>query len=343
MTTDTPALAPVRFGVLGASKIGREKVIPAMRASPLCEVVAIASRDEARARAEAEALGIARSYGSYEALIAADDVEAIYIPLPNHLHVPYTLAAARAGKHVLCEKPIARDAAEAQALLDLPPGPIVAEAYMIRHHPQWQRARALIAEGAIGRPTHVHVSFSFFNRDPANIRNRLDLGGGALLDIGGYAIMSARLLLDADPVRALAVIDRDPGSGIDREVGGLVDFGAGRRLSFAVGTQRAPGQWVRVEGEEGELVLDALPFNARPDVANRIVIVRGGAERVIEIAPADQYRLQAEAFCRAVRGEPAARDALTGVDSALVTLRTIDALFLSERTGAFEAIGSAAR
>ncbi|MGP9818707.1 Gfo/Idh/MocA family protein [Salinarimonas sp. NSM] len=339
MTTDDAALAPVRFGVLGASKIGREKVIPAMRASPLCEVVAIASRDEARARAEADALGIAHAYGSYEALIADDDVEAVYIPLPNHLHVPYTLAAAQAGKHVLCEKPIACTAAEARALRDLPPGPVVAEAYMIRHHPQWRRARALIAEGAIGAPTHVHVSFSFFNRDPANIRNRLAYGGGALLDIGGYAIMSARLLLDADPVRALAVIDRDPDTGVDREVGGLVDLGAGRRLTFAVGTQRAPGQWVRVEGKEGDLVLDAFPFNARADVGNRIRVVRAGEECIEEVAPADQYRLQAEAFCRAVRGEPAARDALTGVDSALVTLRTVDALFRSERTGAFETVG----
>ncbi|WP_372424440.1 Gfo/Idh/MocA family protein [Salinarimonas chemoclinalis] len=339
MTTETPAFAPVRWGVLGASKIGREKVIPAMRASPLCDVVAIASRDAARARAEADALGIARAYGSYEALIADDDVEAIYIPLPNHLHVPYTLAAVRAGKHVLCEKPIACTAEEAQALRGLPPGPVVAEAYMIRHHPQWQRARALIAEGAIGAPTHVHVSFSFFNRDPANIRNRLEYGGGALLDIGGYAIMSARLLLGADPVRALAVIDRDPDTGVDREVGGLVDLGAGRRLTFAVGTQRAPGQWVRVEGSEGDLVLDAFPFNARADVGNRIGVVRAGDERIEEIAPADQYRLQAEAFCRAVRGEPAARDALTGVDGALPTLRTVDALFRSERTGAFETVG----
>ncbi|GGK39820.1 Gfo/Idh/MocA family protein [Salinarimonas ramus] len=335
MTTDTPAFAPVRFGVLGASKIGREKVIPAMQASPLCEIVAIASRDETRARAEADALGIPDAYGSYEALIAAGEVEAIYIPLPNHMHVPWTLAAARAGKHVLCEKPIARTAEEAQALLDLPAGVVVSEAYMIRHHPQWQRARALLEEGAIGRPSHVQVSFSFFNRDPANIRNKVEYGGGALLDIGGYAIMAARLLLAADPVRAIALVDRDPDTGVDREVGGLVDLGEDRRLSFAVGTQRAPGQWVRVEGSEGVLVLDAQPFNARADADNRIVVVRDGAERIETIPGADQYRLQGEAFARAVRGETAD---LTSIPDALVTMRTVDALFRSERSGAFEAV-----
>jgi predicted dehydrogenase len=330
---------PVRWGILSTAKIGRTKVVPAMMKSSLCEIVAVASRDESTARDMADELGIARAYGSYEELLAAPDIEAVYNPLPNHLHVPMTLAAARAGKHVLCEKPIALSAEEAQQLKAVTSRVLIAEAFMIRHHPQWLLARNLVQSGEIGEVRAVNVLFSYLNVDPANIRNRSDIGGGALLDIGCYAVVSARFLFEADPVRVISLIDRDPTFGTDRLSSGLVDFDAGRQLVFTVSTQLVPYQRVQALGTKGRLEIQ-VPFNASPGEPTRIAIDSGASHgdrsaRVTEIPACDQYQLQGEAFSRAVRGlEPLTN----GVDDAILNMRILDALQRSERSSSWEAV-----
>src|SRR5690242_11580751 len=200
-------MKPVVWGVLGTARIGVAKVIPAMLRSPLVQVRAIASRTLPAAQSAAQRLGIPQAYGSYEALIADPDIEAIYNPLPNHLHVPMTLAAARAGKHVLCEKPIALTAVEARQLQPLAAQVHIAEAFMVRHHPQWERVRELVRGGRIGAPRAVQAIFSFFNDNPTDIRNQLEIGGGALYDIGCYAIVAGRFVFDAEPLRAIMLAD----------------------------------------------------------------------------------------------------------------------------------------
>jgi predicted dehydrogenase len=308
-----------------------------MMKSPLCSIVAVASRDGDAARSMASELGIPRAYGSYEDLLAAPDVEAIYNPLPNHLHVPLTLAAARAGKHVLCEKPIALSADEAGELRLAAQDVVIGEAFMIRHHPQWQQVQAMIRVGEIGVVRAVNVLFSYFNADPSNIRNRPEIGGGALLDIGCYAIMSGRLLFDAVPVRAIALIDRDPAFGTDRICCGLVDFGRGRQMTFTVSTQIAPYQRVQALGSGGRVEIQ-IPFNAPPNEPTVIVTDRGTqhgdrSARSIEVPAYDQYQLQGEAFSRAVRG----LEALVGdIDDAIVNMRALDALRRSETSGTWE-------
>jgi predicted dehydrogenase len=330
-------MGKVVWGVLSTAKIAREKVIPALQKSPLCEVRAIASRSLAAARETAERLGIPNAYGSYEELLADPEIEAIYNPLPNHLHVPLTLQAARAGKHVLCEKPAALDAAEAARLCDLPMGIQVMEAFMVRFHPQWLRARELVREGRIGEPRAIQVFFSYFNTDPANTRNRQDIGGGALYDIGCYAIVAGRFLFEAEPRRAIALVDRDPGFRTDRTASALLDFGEGRQLAFTVSTQCVPYQRVQVCGTRGRIELQ-IPFNAPQGEATRIFIDDGstldGSGIVTEtLPPCDQYTLEAEAFCRAIRGEAPLP---YGPDDAVLNLRIIDALFRSEKTARWE-------
>lgn len=327
----------VRWGVLSTARIGIDHVVPAMLASPLVELRTIASRSLSTAESAAQSLGIPRAYGSYEALIADPDIEAIYNPLPNHLHVPLTLQAAAAGKHVLCEKPIALDADEAQALRRAAGHVLIEEAFMVRHHPQWQRARELVQMGRIGTLRAVQVFFSYFNADPANIRNQPAVGGGALYDIGCYAILAARHLFDAEPRRGIALVDRDPALGTDRTTSALLDFGAGRQLTFTVSTQACRYQRVQAVGTEGRLEIQ-IPFNAPRGGAMRIAIDDGGALDGSGIATetlpvADQYRLQVEAFSRRVRGEPAAG---WGVDDALAQMRVIDALWRSERSARWE-------
>lgn len=333
-------MEPVRWGILSTAKIGRTRMIPGLLKSPLCEVVAIASRDGAAARATADEFGIARAYGSYEELLADPDVDAVYNPLPNHLHVPMTLAAAAVGKHVLCEKPIAITAAEAEQLRDAPPHVLIAEAFMVRHHPQWQHVRDLVRAGEIGEPRFIQAAFSYFNADPANIRNKPDIGGGGLLDIGCYAVVAGRYFFDDEPLRAIALIDRDIAFGVDRIASAILDFGNGRQLAFMVSTQAAPHQRVQVIGTKGRIEI-AVPFNAPADKIARIFVddcsQHGGASaRLVEVPPVDQYQLQGEAFSRAVRGiEPLAY----GVDDAIQNMRILDALQRSETSGAWERIG----
>ncbi len=329
--------SPVRWGVLSTANIGLEKVIPGMQKSAWCDMRAIASRSKDAASRAANSLGIPVAYGSYEELLDDPQIEAIYNPLPNHLHVPLTLAAAAKGKHVLSEKPIALTAKEAEQLRSIPKNVIVAEAFMVRFHPQWLKARELVREGAIGRPVAVQVLFSYFNDDPGNIRNMADIGGGALLDIGGYAMLSGRFIFQADPVRVVSLIDRDPSSHVDRTTSALVEFGDGRHLTFTTSTQAAPYQRVQILGTKARIEIE-IPFNAPQGGAMRIFVddgskFAGEAATVITLPTADQYELQGAAFSKAVRGvEPFPY----GVEDAILNMRVIDAIFRSEKSGGWE-------
>jgi predicted dehydrogenase len=332
----------VVWGVLSTARIGLDHVIPAMQASELVDVRAIASRSLPAAQAAAQRAGIARAYGSYEELIADPQIEAIYNPLPNHLHVPLTLQAAAAGKHVLCEKPIALDAQQAAALRAAAAEVCIEEAFMVRHHPQWQRVRELCRAGRVGDLRAVQVFFSYFNDDPKNIRNRADIGGGALYDIGCYAILCGRYLFEGEPQRVVALVDRDPALGTDRTTSALLDFGAGRQLVFTVSTQGCRYQRVQAVGSRGRIEL-TIPFNAPRGGAMHIAIddagsLDGSTVSTETLLPADQYRLQAEAFSRLVRGEAAAR---WGVEDAIAQMRVIDAVRASERSGRWEDVAGA--
>jgi predicted dehydrogenase len=328
---------PVRWGVLSTALIGREKVIPGMQKSPWCDIRAIASRSKDAAAGAAKQLGIPGAYGSYEELFDDPEIEAIYNPLPNHLHVPLTLAAAAKGKHVLCEKPIALGAREAEELRAAGGKVLIAEAFMVRFHPQWLRARELVREGAIGRPVAVQVLFTYFNDDPTNIRNKPDIGGGAIYDIGGYAMLSGRFAFDAEPQRVVSLIDRDPKLLTDRTTSALIDFGEGRHLTFTVSTQAAPFQRVHIVGTKARIEIE-IPFNAPQGGAMRIFLdngskFAGAAAKVITLPEADQYELQGEAFSKAIRGvEPFPY----GVEDAVQNMRVLDALFRSEKSGGWE-------
>jgi predicted dehydrogenase len=330
----------VVWGVLSTAKIGLTKVLPGMLKSDLIEVRAIASRSLPAARAAADKLGIPVAYGSYEELLADPQIEAIYNPLPNHLHVPLTLAAARAGKHVLCEKPIALDAGEAAQLREVAAKVHVMEAFMVRFHPQWLRARELVRGGTIGELKGIQVWFSYFNADPTNIRNKADIGGGALYDIGCYPVVAGRWFFEAEPKRVVSLVDRDPTFGTDRLFSAMLDFGAGRQLNFSVSMQCVPYQRVQLFGSKGRIEIQ-IPFNAPQGASTRIFIHDGSSldstsVRVETLPECDQYQLQGEAFSRAVRGEIALP---TGVEDAVQNMRIIDALYASERSGAWVALG----
>ena len=330
-------MKPVRWGILSTAKIGTVKVIPGMLKSRQLEVAAIASRSLATAQATAAQLGIPSAYGSYEALLADPSIEAIYNPLPNHLHVPMTLAALQAGKHVLCEKPMAIKATDLEVLRPYATRLHIREAFMVRHHPQWIAAREQLRAGVIGALRFVHVPFCYFNADPANIRNMAEIGGGALYDIGCYAIAAGRWFFEGEPERVIATMDRDPQFKTDRATSGLLDFGAGRQLAFTVATQTVGYQRIQLVGTKGRIEIE-IPFNAPPDTPCRYFIddasgLDGRGIRSIALPVADQYQLQAEAFSRAVREQ--APDA-AGLDEAVAGMRVIDALFLSEASGRFE-------
>lgn len=330
-----PATDPVRWGILSTARIARQRVVPAMLKSPSTRVTAVASRSLDNARNFAAAFDIPKAYGSYQELIDDPEIDAIYNALPNHLHVETTLAAAAKGKHVLCEKPIGLDLTDALRLKAVPAGILIGEAFMIRHHPQWQEVQKLLAAGRIGKVRAVQTFFAFLNVDPANIRNRPETGGGAILDIGCYAIASARLIFGAEPLRVLALIDRDPAMHTDRTTSILADFGAGRQFSATLSTQAFRYQRVGIVGSEGRIEMET-PFSAPTDEKSRILLDLHGPGQpaeTITFPPVDQYALQAEAFSRAVRGTG---PWLYGLDDALANMAVLDALFRSERSGTWE-------
>jgi predicted dehydrogenase len=295
------------------------------------EVAAIASRELARAEGAAARLGIPRAYGSYEELLADDEIDAVYIPLPNHLHVPWSIAALEAGKHVLCEKPIGLSAAEAQQLVETArayPALKVMEAFMYRHHPQWQRARELVEQGEIGELRTVQSFFSYFNDDPANIRNQVDAGGGGLADIGCYCVSLARFLFDAEPLRVLGLVEYDPDFQTDTLASGILDFGRGT-ATFTCGTQLAPFQRVNILGTAGRVEID-IPFNAPRDRPCTMRHQRGGRVQEIALAVCDQYTIQGDLFAEAVLER---RDVPTPLTDAVANVRAVEALVASAQSG----------
>ncbi len=328
--------ARVRWGILSTALIGMQRAIPGMLKSREFDVAAIASRDLGRATQAATTLGIPLAYGSYEALLADPSIDAIYNPLPNHLHVPLTAAAAQAGKHVLCEKPMALTAAELETLRPYATRVHLREAFMVRHHPQWSAAREQLRAGAIGELRFIHAPFCYHNDNPQNIRNRADIGGGGLYDIGCYAIVAGRWFFEREPARVIAALDRDPAFRTDRVTSGILDFDAGQ-LAFTVSTQAARYQRLQLVGTKGRLEIE-IPFNAPPDTPCRYFIDPGASldgthVRAHTVPACDQYQLQAEAFSRAVMDEaPDAR----WLDDAVANMKVIDALFASERSGRFE-------
>ena len=297
----------VRWGILGCAAIAVNKVIPAMQRSELCEVTAIASRDAPRAAAAAAELGIARHYDDYQELLDDPDIEAVYIPLPNHLHAPWTLRAAAAGKHVLCEKPLAMSSAEAQEMVDgcATAGVLLMEAFMYRLHPLWIRVRELVRDGTIGDLEAIQAFFSYRNLDPLNIRNVTEFGGGALMDIGCYPVNVARMMFDGEPIAVAGAVRRDPRFGTDALTSAVLDFG-GRHATFTCSTQLEDDQRVHLIGTEGRLLVE-IPFNVPPDRPTRIIHAAGGTPpvapgiEIIEVPPADQYAEQCDAFSAAIR------------------------------------------
>ena len=331
-------MAKIRWGVLGAAKIARTKVIPAMQRAQEGEVTALASRSLETARSAAATLGIAKAYGSYEELLADPDVDAVYIPLPNHLHVPWSIKAAEAGKHVLCEKPIALSADGARTLVAVRDrtGVLIQEAFMVRTHPQWLAVREEVRGGRLGELRAIQMAFSYFNRDPKNVRNQADIGGGALMDIGCYPIVLSRFLFEAEPVRVIASIDRDPEFGTDRLTSALLEFERGQS-TFTCSTQLVPYQRTQVLGTRGCIEVE-IPVNAPPDRPCRIFFDDGrdafgtGVE-TRSFAVCDQYTLQADEISRAIRER---RPAPVPLEDSVANMRVIDALVRSARSGNWE-------
>lgn len=328
----------LRWGVLSTAAIGLKKVVPGMQRSQYCTIAAIASRDLTRARAAADQLQIPTAYGSYEELLADPSIDAIYNPLPNHLHLPLTIKAAEAGKHVLCEKPLTLTVAEAEMLLAVRnrTGVQIGEAFMIRSAPQWLRLRELIDENRIGPIRSILGAFSYFNDDPTNIRNHISSGGGALLDIGCYLIHASRYAFAAEPTRVVALIDGDPAMRIDRLTSAILDFPGGQSI-FTCSTQLVPYQRMQFFGTRGRIEIE-IPFNSPPDRPTRLFLDEGGdlfgANLTTEVFPAaDQYTLQGDAFSQAVlEGRPVP----VRVEDSVKNMRAIDAIFTSAQTGQWQ-------
>jgi predicted dehydrogenase len=330
----------VRWGVLGVAKIATVKVIPAMQRGACSEIVAVASRNLEKAQRAAADLGIPRAYGSYEELLADPDIEAIYNPLPNHLHVPWSIRAAEAGKHVLCEKPVAMSVDECRTLIDARDrtGVKIGEAFMVRTHPQWLRARELVRSGEIGDLRAVMTAFSYLNRDPQNIRNVDEWGGGALMDIGCYPIQLSRFLFGTEPTRVVGLLDRDPEMRIDRLTSVVLQFPTGQSV-FTCSTQMVPYQRVQVLGTRGRIEVE-IPVNAPPNRPCRIWVdngadLFGSGLRTEEFLVCDQYTIQGDLFSMAVRdgGDPP-----TPLEDSIRNMAVIEALFRSGREGAWAPI-----
>lgn len=328
----------IRWGVLSIAKIGVKKVLPAMQLGQFTRVDAIASRDLTKAREAAGELGIPRAYGSYEELLADPEIDAIYNPLPNQLHVPWTIKAAEAGKHVLCEKPLSLTVAEARTLLDVRArtGVKIGEAFMIRTFPQWLRVREILASGRIGELRSIFAFFSYYNTDKANIRNSVESGGGALYDIGCYCIHASRYAFGGLPARVVGLIDRDPETHVDRLTSAMLDFPTGQCI-LTCSTQLVPYQRVQFYGTKGRIEIE-IPFNAPKDRPTRIFIDIGGdlfgAGISTEVFPIqDQYTLQGDAFSKAILEDT---EVPVPLEDAIANMSVIEAIFRSAKTNEWE-------
>jgi predicted dehydrogenase len=328
----------VRWGVLGVARIAVQKVIPGMQRGEWNDIAAIASRDLRKAQAAAGQLGIPKAYGSYEELLQDPEIEAVYNPLPNQLHVPWTLKAVEAGKHVLCEKPLSLSAGEATALLAARDraGVKVGEAFMVRTHPQWLRTREIIEAGEIGALRSIMGFFSYFNRDPANIRNVREWGGGGLMDIGCYPITTSRFIFRQEPLRVVGLMERDPEMKIDRLTSAILDFPSGQSI-FTCSTQLVPYQRMQFFGTQGRVDVE-IPFNAPNERQCRIHIdngsdLFGGGVRTEEFAACDQYGIQGDIFSKAIRE---GGEVPVPLEDAIKNMSVIDAIFRSAESGKWE-------
>jgi len=328
----------VSWGVLGVAGIAVRKVIPGMQKGEWSKVTAIASRDAQKAEAAAHELGIAKAYGSYEALLEDPDIEAIYNPLPNHLHVPWSLKAAEAGKHVLCEKPLSLTVAEAKTLLAVRArsGVKIGEAFMVKTHPQWLRTRELIRHGVVGDLRAIVGMFSYFNRDPKNVRNVAAWGGGGLMDIGCYPITTSRWIFGQEPQRVAGILEKDPEFATDRLTSAVMEFPSGQAV-FTCSTQMVPYQRMQFLGTKGRIEIE-IPFNAPNDRPTRIHIddgrdVFGGGIRTETIPTYDQYTLQGDAFSRAIRE---GSEVPVPLEDAIANMAVIEAVFRAAESGKWE-------
>lgn len=320
----------IKWGIISTAKIGTTKVIPAMQRSQYCDIIGIASRDIDKAKSTASQLGIRKTYGSYEELFADPEIEAVYNPLPNHLHVPLSIKALEAGKHVLCEKPIGLTSTEAAQLITVAkkyPKLKVMEAFMYRHHPQWQKTKSLVDQGQIGDLKTIQSFFSYFNADPTNIRNKADIGGGGLMDIGCYNISLSRFIFNKMPSRVAAIIDYDPVLNTDRLVSGLMDFGNGTSSSFVCSTQLVPYQRVSIFGTKGRIEIE-IPFNAPPDKPCRLWFATSDRVDEITFPVCDQYGIQGDLFSEAIIQDTAVPTPLT---DALENMKVMECIVQSSR------------
>jgi|SRR5579859_1201146 len=328
----------VRWGILSTAQFGLNQSVPAMQRGEYSTVSAIASRDLGRAKAYASKLGIPKTYGSYEALLADPEIDAIYNPLPNHLHVPWSIKALEAGKHVLCEKPIALSAAEAQTLADAAarhPDLKVMEAFMYRVHPQWQRAKQIVGSGGIGELRNIESHFSYFNADPHNIRNQVDIGGGGLMDIGCYNISLSRFIFGAQPRRVAGFVERDPRLKTDRLVSGLMDFRGGT-ATFSCSTQLAGYQRAHLFGTTGRVEIE-IPFNAPIDRPTKLWHTHDGKTEEITFPICNQYTIQGDLLSQAILNHTPAP---TPIADAVANMRVIDAIFESGQSGGWVEVGA---
>jgi predicted dehydrogenase len=330
----------LRWGVLGAAKIATAKVIPAMRRCTACEIAAIASRDPAKAEAAATELDIAKAYGNYEDLLADPEIDVIYNPLPNHLHLPWTIRAIAAGKHVLCEKPIGLNASEVEQMIAARDraGVTVGEAFMVQTHPQWVRAMEIAHSGRIGGLHSVVGNFGYFNADPENVRNIADYGGGALYDVGCYPIKTSRMMYREEPLRVACTLRRDPAFGTDVLTSACLEFPSGESV-FTCGTQIVPSQTMQFFGTKGRIQIE-IPFNAVPNRTSRIFIddgsdILGSSVKTEEFPPCDQYTIQGDEFSRAVSER---RPPPVPLEDALGNMKVIDALFRAAASGKWELV-----
>ena len=319
----------VKWGVISTANIGVQKVLPAMQLGKLTSITAIASRNLEKAKETAQALGIPKYYGSYEELLEDDEIEAIYNPLPNHLHVPWTIKCMEAGKHVLCEKPIALTTGDVKKLIELrdKTGVKVGEAFMVKTHPQWLSILELIKEGEIGELRAIQGFFSYFNRDATNIRNILEVGGVSIWDIGCYPVTTSRFIFGEEPRRVISLIERDPEMKIDRLASVLMDFPSGQ-ATFTSSTQLVGYQKMIFFGTERRIEIE-IPFNAPPDRPCRIYI----DDKAEEMPTCDQYTIQGDEFSKAVLGEG---DVPVPLEDALKNTAVLLAIFRSAESNSWE-------
>lgn len=317
-----------RFGILSTANIGINHVIPAIQATDNCVVSAIASRDVKKARKIASRFGAPLSFGSYDELLACDEVDGVYIPLPTSQHVEWSLKAAAAGKHVLCEKPVALKSADIKSLILARDkhSVQVSEAFMVTYHPQWLKVRQLLSRGAIGNLRQVQASFAYFNVDAKNMRNMVELGGGVIPDIAVYPIVATRFATSVKPEKLCATVEFDPKFKTDRYANVQAKFDT-FDLNFYVSTQMGLRQSIVFHGDKGFIELTA-PFNSNIYEGDEVRLHNSdhSESRVYRYTGIDQYQLQVEAFARAATGR---KQELFSLEDSYSNQRVIDAIYQS--------------